>query len=139
MSTESEETTDKKEAIDPARQQWISVAAYFKAEHRGFRSGKELDDWLEAELEYVQFLVGLFILHSKEDGGITLVGLQQLAILVGVTQAGLIRSEKELIQLIQKASKARTCFQSEKLTACDQVYQCPWKEECQKLIAEWMR
>jgi hypothetical protein len=138
MSTESEETTDKKEAIDPARQQWISVAAYFKAEQRGFRAGKELDDWLEAECEYIQFQVELFILLSKEDGGMTLVGLQQLAILVGVTQAGLIRSEKELIQLIQKASKARTCFQSEKLTVCEE-HQCPWKEECQKLVAEWMR
>jgi hypothetical protein len=73
MSTESEETTDKKEAIDPARQQWISVAAYFKAEQRGFRVGKELDDWLEAECEYIQFQVELFVLLTKEDGGMTLV------------------------------------------------------------------
>jgi len=138
MSTESEEATDQKEAVDPARQQWISVAAYFKAEHRGFWAGKELDDWLEAEIEYIQFLVELFILHSKEDGEMTLVGLQQLAILVGVTQAGHIRSEKELIQLIQKASKSRTCFQSEQLTSCGE-HECPWKEECQKLVAEWMR
>jgi hypothetical protein len=138
MSKESEETTDQKEAVDPARQQWISVAAYFKAKQKGFGAGKELDDWLEAEIEYIQFQVELFILLSKEDGGMTLIGLQQLAILVGVTQAGLIRSEKELIQLIQKASKARTCFQSGELTSCD-VYQCPWKEECQKLVAEWIR
>ena len=27
----------------------IALAAYFKAENRGFASGQELDDWLEAE------------------------------------------------------------------------------------------
>lgn len=30
----------------------IQVAAYFKAEHRGFEPGHELDDWLEAEREF---------------------------------------------------------------------------------------
>jgi hypothetical protein len=30
----------------------IEVAAYFKAEQRGFAPGHELDDWLEAEREY---------------------------------------------------------------------------------------
>ena len=29
----------------------IREAAYFKAEHRGFAPGHELDDWLEAEDE----------------------------------------------------------------------------------------
>lgn len=29
----------------------IAKAAYFKAEARGFMSGQELDDWLEAEAE----------------------------------------------------------------------------------------
>jgi len=29
----------------------IEIAAYFKAEHRGFVPGHELDDWLEAEKE----------------------------------------------------------------------------------------
>ena len=138
MFIEPEDKTNQKETIDPVRQQWISVAAYFKAEHRGFKAGKELDNWLEAELEYVQFMVELFILHSKEDGGMSLVELQQLAIMVGVTNAGLIRTEKELIQLIQKASNTPSCFQSEKITSCEEN-KCPWKEECRKLVAEWMR
>jgi hypothetical protein len=30
----------------------IAEAAYFKAESRGFIPGHELDDWLEAEIEY---------------------------------------------------------------------------------------
>ncbi len=32
--------------------QVIAEAAYFKAELRGFIPGHELDDWLEAEIEY---------------------------------------------------------------------------------------
>ena len=35
---------------DPAeRQEEIAVAAYYKAERRGFEAGGEVDDWLEAE------------------------------------------------------------------------------------------
>jgi hypothetical protein len=33
------------------REQRIRVAAYFKAEKRGFAPGHELDDWLAAEEE----------------------------------------------------------------------------------------
>lgn len=29
----------------------IATAAYYKAEHRGFVPGRELEDWLEAEQE----------------------------------------------------------------------------------------
>lgn len=32
--------------------QHISMAAYYKAEQRGFVAGRELDDWVEAEAEY---------------------------------------------------------------------------------------
>lgn len=31
----------------------IAEAAYYRAEHRGFESGHELDDWLAAEAEIV--------------------------------------------------------------------------------------
>ena len=34
----------------------IAVAAYYRAEHRGFRGGEELSDWLEAEAEIGQRL-----------------------------------------------------------------------------------
>ena len=36
----------------------IAEAAYFKAEHRGFAAGHELEDWLAAEEEVDQRLIG---------------------------------------------------------------------------------
>lgn len=38
---------------DTARQHMIAEAAYFRAEHRGFETGHELEDWLAAEAEIV--------------------------------------------------------------------------------------
>ena len=32
-------------------QRWISEAAYYRAETRGFQPGRETDDWLAAEAE----------------------------------------------------------------------------------------
>lgn len=38
--------------LDPERRNsMIAAAAYFRAERRGFESGFELEDWLEAEAE----------------------------------------------------------------------------------------
>lgn len=34
---------------DPARRARIAIAAYYRAERRGFTPGRELEDWLEAE------------------------------------------------------------------------------------------
>ncbi len=36
---------------DAKRHERVAVAAYYKAEQRGFREGGEHDDWLEAEKE----------------------------------------------------------------------------------------
>lgn len=36
---------------DQDRSEQIAVAAYFKAQARGFAPGQELDDWLQAESE----------------------------------------------------------------------------------------
>lgn len=36
---------------DPARRARIAIAAYYRAERRGFAPGRELEDWLEAERE----------------------------------------------------------------------------------------
>ena len=36
----------------PGQEEMIAVSAYFRAEHRGFASGCEMDDWLQAEAEY---------------------------------------------------------------------------------------
>jgi len=33
------------------QEQMIAVAAYFRAEQRGFSPGQEVDDWLQAEKE----------------------------------------------------------------------------------------
>lgn len=33
------------------RQRLIAEAAYFRAERRGFAPGRELEDWLDAEIE----------------------------------------------------------------------------------------
>lgn len=41
---------------DSERNQRVSVAAYFRAEKRGFSPGGELDDWFSAETEINQFL-----------------------------------------------------------------------------------
>jgi hypothetical protein len=38
------------------RQQWVATAAYFKAQRRGFTSGQETSDWLEAEAEVAALL-----------------------------------------------------------------------------------
>jgi hypothetical protein len=35
----------------PSQEEMIAVAAYFRAEHRGFAPGCEVDDWLQAEAE----------------------------------------------------------------------------------------
>lgn len=36
------------------RQRLIAMAAYYRAERRGFAPGRELDDWLESEAEIGQ-------------------------------------------------------------------------------------
>jgi hypothetical protein len=41
-------------ADPPPSRETIAVAAYYRAEKRGFAPGGELDDWLEAELELMQ-------------------------------------------------------------------------------------
>jgi hypothetical protein len=36
-----------------ARYRWITHAAYLRAEKRGFAPGREVDDWLAAEAEFL--------------------------------------------------------------------------------------
>lgn len=36
----------------PVPDEWIAVAAYFRAEQRGFAPGNELGDWFQAESDY---------------------------------------------------------------------------------------
>lgn len=45
---------------DEVRHRMIAEAAYFRAKHRGFSPGHELDDWLAAENEVdTALLIGL--------------------------------------------------------------------------------
>jgi len=58
-STNPSKTTAKSQSAAPEndiregtdRDEMISVAAYFRAEHRGFGGGDSLADWLAAEAE----------------------------------------------------------------------------------------
>lgn len=38
------------------REQFIAVAAYFRAEQRGFAPGNEMSDWLDAEADMEKIL-----------------------------------------------------------------------------------
>ncbi len=41
------------------RTQMIQIAAYYRAEHRGFTAGSELEDWLAAEREVDVMIAGV--------------------------------------------------------------------------------
>jgi hypothetical protein len=41
------------------RQALIAEAAYFRAEHRGFEPGHELEDWVSAEQEIDRLVAGM--------------------------------------------------------------------------------
>ena len=43
--------TGKRPVTSQEREQMIATAAYLRAEQRGFASGYELEDWLQAEAE----------------------------------------------------------------------------------------
>ncbi len=130
------ESSNNVKSIDPNCFQWISVAAYYKAEARNFEPGKELDDWLEAELDYTKFQIKSFFVRFEEDGGMSLAELQGLGRYVGVDHPERINSEVELIRKIQKISKHRPCFQSNYRNNCEET-ECAWRAECKKLIADW--
>jgi hypothetical protein len=56
-TVKNEPNSDTKEPTDtiylPDRDGKIAGFAYYKAESRGFEPGHELDDWLEAEREFI--------------------------------------------------------------------------------------
>ncbi|MGZ8190438.1 MAG: DUF2934 domain-containing protein [Methylococcaceae bacterium] len=118
------------------RHQWIAEAAYFKAEARGFEPGKTLDDWLEAEIDFSEMLIALYISLLEEDGPITNVSLRQLAKFIGIQNSEVMMSESELVRAIQHATKHRPCFRSEANKICREK-ECKWRAECRKLISIW--
>lgn len=120
------------------RHQWISVAAYYRAEARDFAPGRELDDWLAAENDYMRMQIAHFLAVTEEDGAMTISGLQQLAKSVGVENAESINQKIDLIQSIQNAVHDRPCFRANLDMVCDEEG-CQWRDECKKLVAEWCR
>jgi len=105
-------------------------------EARGFEPGKELDDWLEAEIDYSVMLVALYLAILEEDGPITASSLQELATFIGIQNPECINSELELIRAIQHATRQQPCFRSETDSICKDA-DCQWKRECRKLISAW--
>ncbi len=124
-------------AVKPVnRQLWISEAAYYKALAREFKPGKELTDWLEAEINYSKMLVALYISILEEDGPITILSLQELAAFIGIKNPEDMRSEIELVRAIQNATEHSPCFRSEINVTCEEL-ECKWRTECRKLISAW--
>lgn len=118
------------------RHQWISEAAYYKALARKFRPGKELADWLEAEIDYSNMLVAQYISILEEDGPMTILGLRQLAAFIGINNTDDMLSEIEWVRAIQKATVHRPCFRSKTNKVCEEL-ECKWRAECRKLVSTW--
>ena len=121
------------------RHQWISLAAYYKAEIRAFKVGLELNDWLEAEKEYSEMQITAYLSVFEEDGGMTKANLKQLAKAMGIENPEGIGNKTELVRAIQNASQQRSCFRSDSSMLCQDDMDCKWRAECQKLVAVWMR
>jgi hypothetical protein len=56
--------SSQQEVTNVERQQLISEAAYFRAQERGFTPGRELEDWLAAEIQ-IEELMGKTAAISK--------------------------------------------------------------------------
>lgn len=135
-STESKKVAVHNTPIDSSCYQWISEAAYFKAEVRDFKPGMELDDWLSAENDYFKQIIKQFLFCCEEDGGISTAALEELAETIGVDHPEHLITELKLVREIQKISHHRPCFQSDNRMVCKEK-ECQWRSECQKLIASW--
>ena len=118
------------------RHRWISEAAYYRAKARGFEPGKELNDWLEAEIDYAEMLIALYSSILEEDGAMTVISLQQLAGFIGIQNPESMLSETEIVRAIQDAMEHSPCFRSEFKMICDEV-ECKWRVECRKMISAW--
>ena len=121
------------------RHQWVSQAAYYKAEIRNFLPSMELNDWLFAENEFAKMLITRYHVISDEDGGMTLKGLQRLAKSLEVENSESIIQIDELVQVIQKATNNAPCFNYDLNIHCSKTEHCLWREECvkNKVIARW--
>jgi Protein of unknown function (DUF2934) len=53
--------------LEKQREQMIAEAAYYRAEKRGFASGRELDDWIAAEADIAELTSA--VLHREPATG----------------------------------------------------------------------
>ena len=121
------------------RHQWISVAAYYKAQARGFVPGLELDDWFAAEKDYIEMLIAFYLSIVEEDGAMTIESLRQLAKAIGLQNPERLNLKVDIIRAIQDKSRTNPCFQFDPSNLCNEIASCQWKAECRKIIAEWKR
>ncbi len=64
--------------------------------------------------------------------------LKGLARGVGVVNLESIDKEQDFVRSIQVAKGHQPCFQSDQKYLCRE-FDCEWRRECLKLVAEWMR
>jgi|GEM_PF-984318 Protein of unknown function (DUF2934) len=120
------------------RQQWISEAAYYKAKNRNFEPGFEEYDWQLSEQEFMKTMVTHFLNICSEDGGITLIGLQRLAKLLGIENSETFSHKDELIHVIQLLTHNDACFDNYLYKDCKRSDPCLWRAECKKLTAQYI-
>ena len=117
------------------RHQWISEAAFYKAMSRDFESGFELDDWLFAEREFINMLMGYYFIVSKEDGGLTLIAIKRFTRALGIEKTETYAQKKDLILAIQKITQINPCYDNYAYHHCNQDEPCLWRNDCKKLTA----
>ena len=64
--------------------------------------------------------------------------LRVLARYNGVMNPDALSSEKQLVWAIQKIRGENTCFLSDTRASC-RDWECEWRSECIRLVAEWRR
>ena len=50
------QTSEEPTMAEEVRDRWITIAAYYRAEQRGFVENHELEDWVDAENEFNQLM-----------------------------------------------------------------------------------
>lgn len=122
-----------------ANTEWITKSASLKAETRGNFPGFEPDDCLDTDQGNIEQKIQAYLHVSREDGGLTLPGLRNLAESIGIPNPDKAETELELIRLIQQACHSEPCFRNSHDECCHPQSVCLWRGECRKLIAEYQR
>lgn len=122
------------------RQQWISEAAYYRAQQRAFAAGHEREDWLAAEKAFNAMVISRHLANlAEDDDETTVIGLQKLAKTIGIPHYDKMADKKTLIHALQIAVGKDPCFQTDTAFSalCHEQTECVWRSECRKLMASW--